>query len=146
MERPPSSAFQQSDRDSTYSRPRTETREPSRSYNSGGSAEPRQWSQPRSEAPRDYSPPARVERSEPRYSPPARVERSEPRYSPPARVERSEPRYSPPARVERSEPRSSPQPHQSYERSQPRSNNNSGGGGGDRSRPSGPRSGQPRER
>jgi hypothetical protein len=81
MERPPSNAFQQRDRESSYSRPRTETREPSRSYNPGNRVESRPYSQPRSEPRRDYSPPPRVERSEPRSSPQPRpnYERSQPR-------------------------------------------------------------------
>jgi hypothetical protein len=89
MQRPPSNAFQQRDRDreANYYRPRTETREPSRSYNHPGSrAESRPWSQPqpqpRSEPRRDYSPPARSQpRSEPRSSPQPRAshERAQPR-------------------------------------------------------------------
>jgi hypothetical protein len=84
MQRPPSNTFQQRDRDreANYDRPRTETREPSRSYNPGTRAEPRQWSQPRSEPRRDYSPPARSQpRSEPRSSPQPRAnyERAQPR-------------------------------------------------------------------
>ncbi len=76
MQRPPSNAFQQRDRESNYYRPRTETREPSRSTRS----ESRPWAQqPRSEPRRDYSPPARVQpRSEPRSSPQPRAS-SQPR-------------------------------------------------------------------
>jgi hypothetical protein len=85
MQRPPSNAFQQRDRDreTNYYRPRTETREPSRNVNPGTRSEPRPWSQqPRS----DYSPPARVQpRSEPRSSPQPRqnYERAQPRASQP---------------------------------------------------------------
>lgn len=82
MQRPPSNAFQQRD-DNSY-RPRTEPREPSRSYNSGSRAEPRPWSQPRSEPRRDFSPPPRVQpRSEPRSQPQPRAnyERAQPRSS-----------------------------------------------------------------
>jgi hypothetical protein len=87
MVRPPSNTFEQRDRDnSTYIRPRTETREPSRNFEPGRRAESRPWSQPRSEPRseprRDYSPPPRAQpRSEPRSSPQPRgnYERSQPR-------------------------------------------------------------------
>lgn len=74
MVRPPSGVREQRDRDSTFYRPRTETREPSRTFTPGTRTESRPWSQPRSEPRseprRDYSPPARAQpRSEPRSSP-----------------------------------------------------------------------------
>lgn len=92
MQRPPANALQQQDND-RY-RPRTESREPARNFNTPGSrAESRPWNQPRnqprSEPRRDFTPPPRAQ--QPRSEP-----RSQPRGSSPAPRSNSQPRSSPP--------------------------------------------------